>query len=51
LEDALLQNRDGALQSITSGLKQLNQQFRNTMEGYQTNALIQMKTAYIMSMK
>ena len=51
LEDALLQNRDGALQSITSGLKQLNQQFRNIIEGYQTNALIQMKTADIMSMK
>ena len=36
LEDALLQNRDGALLSITSGLKQLNQQFRNIIEGYQT---------------
>jgi len=51
LENALLQNRDGALLSITSGLKQLNQQFRNTIEGYQTNALIQMKKAEIMAMK
>jgi hypothetical protein len=51
LEDALLQNHDGALLSITSGLKQLNQQFRNTIVGYQANALIQMKTAEIMAMK
>ena len=50
LENALLQNRDGALLSITSGLKQLNQQFRNTIDGYQTSALIQMKTADMMSM-
>lgn len=50
LEDALLQNRDGALLSITSGLKQLNQQFRNTIDGYQTSALVQMKTADMMSM-
>ena len=50
LEDALLQNRDGALLSITSGLKQLNQQFRNTIDGYQTSALIQMKSADMMSM-
>ncbi len=49
-EDALLQNRDGALLSITSGLKQLNQQFRNTIDGYQTSALIQMKSADMMSM-
>jgi len=49
MENALLQNRDGALQSITSGLKQLNQQFRNTIEEYQTNALIQMKTADTMA--
>jgi hypothetical protein len=51
LENALLQNRDEALLSITSGLKQLNQQFRNTIDGYQTNVLIQMKTAEIMAMK
>ena len=50
LEDALLQNRDGALLSITSGLKQLNQQFRNTIDGYQMSAMIQMKSADIMSM-
>lgn len=49
LENALLQNRDEALLSITNGLKQLNQQFRNTVERYQTNALVQMKTAQIMS--
>ncbi|MGA2913938.1 MAG: hypothetical protein ABSE07_10530 [Methanoregula sp.] len=51
LENALLQNRDGALQSITSGLKQLNQQFRDTVGEYQTNALIQMKTTDMMAMK
>jgi hypothetical protein len=50
LEDALLQNRDGALLSITSGLKQLNQQFRNAIDGYQMSAMIQMKSAEIMSM-
>ncbi len=51
LENALLQNRDETLLSITSGLKQLNQQFRNNIEGIQENALIQMKTADIMAMK
>ena len=51
LEKALLQNRDGALQSITSGLKQPNQQFRNTIEGDQTKAQIQMKTANMTAMK
>jgi len=50
LENALLQNRDGALLSITNGLKQLNQQFRNMIDGYQTSALVQMKTAEMMSM-
>ena len=50
LEDALPQNRDGALLSITSGLKQLNQQFRNAIDGYQMSAMIQMKSADIMSM-
>ena len=50
LENALLQNRDESLLSITSGLKYLNQQFRNTIEVYQTNARIQMKTTEIMSM-
>jgi hypothetical protein len=50
LENALLQNRDGALLSITSGLKQLNQQFRNAIDGYQMTAMIQMKSADIMSM-
>ena len=51
LENALLQNRDGALQSITSGLKHLNQQFRNEVEVHQMNAMIQMKTADMMAMK
>lgn len=49
MENALLQNRDEALQSITSGLKFLNQQFRNTVEAYQMNAMIQMKTADMMA--
>ena len=50
LEYALLQNRDEALLSITSGLKNLNQQFRNTIEAYETNAMIKMKKTEIMSM-
>lgn len=50
LENALLQNRDEALLSITGGLKQLNQQFRNTIENYQMKALIQMKSADMMAM-
>ncbi len=50
MENALLQNRDGALQPINSALKQLNQQVRNAVEEYQTNALIQVKTADMMAM-
>jgi hypothetical protein len=50
LENALLQNRDESVLSITSGLKYLNQQFRNTIEVYETNARMQMKTTQIMSM-
>ncbi len=50
MENALLQNRDGALQPINSALKQLNQQFRNAVEEYQTSALIQVKTADMMAM-
>jgi hypothetical protein len=50
LEYALLQNRDEALLSITSGLKNLNQQFRNTIEVYETNAMIKMQKTEIMSM-
>ncbi len=49
METALLQNRDTALQPITSGLKQLNQQFRNLIGEYQTNALIQVKIADMMA--
>ena len=50
LENAFLQNRDESLLSITSGLKYLNQQFRNTIEVYRINAQIQIKTTEIMSM-
>jgi hypothetical protein len=50
LENALLQNRDGVLLSITSGLKLLNQQFRNSIHDYQMSAQIQMKSANMMSM-
>jgi hypothetical protein len=49
MENALLQNRDGALPPIASGLKQLNQQFRNTIEGCQKVAMMQIKTAEIMA--
>jgi hypothetical protein len=50
LENALLHNRDGALLSITTGLKQLNQQFRNMIDSYQANARIQIKSAEMMAM-
>jgi hypothetical protein len=43
LESALLQNRDGVLLSINSGLKLLKQQFRATVEGYRMNLQAQMK--------
>jgi hypothetical protein len=45
LENALLQNRDGVLISITSGLKLLNRQFRATVDGYQMSLRAQMKAA------
>ena len=45
LEDALLQNRDGVLVPINSGLKILKQQFRATVEGYRMNLQAQMKAA------
>ena len=43
LESALLQNRDGVLVSINSGLKLRKQQFRATVEGYRMNLHAQMK--------
>jgi Mor family transcriptional regulator len=45
LENALLQNQDGALLSINSGLRLLKQQFRITVEGYRMNLQAQMKAA------
>ncbi|MDD1701085.1 MAG: hypothetical protein LUQ04_09895 [Methanoregula sp.] len=45
LESALLQNRDGVLLSINSGLKVLKQQFRSTVEVYRMNLQAQMKAA------
>jgi len=45
LENALLQNQDGALLSINSGLRLLKQQFRITVVGYQMNLQAQMKAA------
>ena len=45
LENALLQNRDGVLLSINSGLNLLKQQFRATVEGYRMNLQAQMKAA------
>jgi len=45
LEQALLQNREGVLLSINSGLKLLKQQFRATVERYQINLQAQMKAA------
>lgn len=45
LENALLQNQDGVLLSINSGLRLLKQQFRITVEGYRMNLQAQMKAA------
>jgi hypothetical protein len=45
LENALLQNRDGVLLSINSGLRLLKQQFRTSVEGYRMNLQAQMKAA------
>jgi hypothetical protein len=45
LESALLQNRDGVLFSINSGLKLLKQQFRTAVEGYRMNLQAQMNAA------
>lgn len=45
LENALLQNQDGMLLSINSGLRLLKQQFRSTVEGYRMNLQSQLKAA------
>jgi hypothetical protein len=45
LENALLQNQDGASISINSGLRLLKQQFRITVVGYQMNLQAQLKAA------
>jgi hypothetical protein len=45
LENALLQNQDGMLLSINSGLRLLKQQFRSTVEGYRMNLQAQLKAA------
>ena len=44
-EHALLQNRDGVLVSIPSGLKLLNQQFRATVERCQLDLQAQLKAS------
>jgi hypothetical protein len=45
LENALLQNRNGALLSINSELKHLKQKFYATVEEYRMNLQVQMKAA------
>jgi hypothetical protein len=45
LENALLQNQDGASISINSGLRLLKQQFRITVVGYQMELQAQLKAA------
>ena len=45
LENALLQNQDGASISINSGLRLLKQQFRITVVGYQMDLQAQLKAA------
>jgi len=50
LEAALRNNKDGAITKVNTGIKSLNQDFRNTIGAYQTNLAIQMKSAAIMAM-
>lgn len=50
LEAALRNNNDGAITKVNTGIKSLNQQFRNTISNYRTNLEIQMKSAAIMAM-
>jgi Mor family transcriptional regulator len=45
LENALLQNKDGRLLSINSGLRLLKQQFQTTVVGYQMDLQAQLKVA------
>ncbi len=45
LENALLQNKDGRLLSINSGLRLLKQQFQTTVVGYQMDLQAQLKAA------
>lgn len=50
LEAALRNNKDGAITKVNTGIKSLNQEFRNTVSTYQTNLEIQMKSVAIMAM-
>ena len=50
VEAALRNNQDGAILKVNTGIKSLNQQFRNTVSDYRTNLEIQMKGAAILAM-
>nr|WP_320162489.1 hypothetical protein [uncultured Methanoregula sp.] len=51
LEAALRSNQGDAITQINTGLKNLNQQFRNTVGDYRTKLEIQMNAAAIIAMK
>ncbi|MFA4860351.1 hypothetical protein [Methanoregula sp.] len=50
VEAALRNNQDGAILKVNTGIKSLNQQFRNTVSDYRTSLEIQMKGAAILAM-
>jgi predicted phage tail protein len=50
LESALRNKQGEAMTKFNTGIKTLNQQFRNTVGTYQTNLEIQMKSAAIQAM-
>ena len=50
LKTALFTKQDGAIQNVNSGLKDLNRQFRDIIQGYRTDRKIQVDKAAIMAM-
>jgi len=50
VEAALRDNHHGAILNVNTGIKSLNQQFRNTVGDYRASLDVQMKTAAILSM-
>ena len=50
LKTALFAKQNGAIQNVNSGLKDLNRQFRDIIQGYRTDRKIQVDKAAIMAM-